>query len=206
MDTRAKREKKTARLTAGSILLVAACLWSCLAPASALVLSGRAEEVTDNTPEVRTDVVKPSVLNPNTFPQTYQGAWSCETTVTESTIPTVLPGSQIRSEISFYQTADGRTQARYNQPGWVNNKSLAVTFNGTEAKADRTSYYFGENSQGSWAARTRDQFKQEDANTITAKSYVDQYIEGQYVGRYRSVSILHRMGDGTNMALQNQNK
>lgn len=206
MDTRAQKLKKTGTQIAGSLLLVAVCLWSTMAPASALVLSGRAEEVTDNTPEVKTEMVKPSVLNPNTFPQTYQGAWSCETTVTESTIPTVLPGSQIRSEISFYQTADGRTQARYNQPGWVNNKSLAVTFNGTEAKADRTSYYFGENSQGSWAARTRDQFKQEDANTITAKSYVDQYIEGQYVGRYRSVSILHRMGDGTNMALQNSNK
>lgn len=142
-----------------------------------------------------------SPANPvNSFPLSYQGAWYCETTVIDSTLPAVAQGQVIGSEVVFYPAKDGTIHARWNQPGWVETQSQAVTFNGSEAKADRTTYYFGDNMQGSWAARARDQFAQTGADAITAKSYVDQYMDGQYLGRYRTVSVLKRNSASQNMA------
>lgn len=139
----------------------------------------------------------------NSFPASYQGAWYCETTVIDSTLPAVSKGQVIGSEVVFYTNKDGTIRARWNQPGWVETQSQAITFNGTEAKADRTTYYFGDNMQGNWAARGRDQFAQTGPDQISAKSYVDQYMDGQYLGRYRTVSVLKRTGLGQNMANMN---
>lgn len=147
----------------------------------------------------------PSVSKPttNSFPATYQGAWYCQTTVVDSTLPAVLQGQVIGSEVVFFLSKDGGIHARWNQPGWVETQSQAITFNGTEAKADRTTYYFGDNMQGSWAARARDQFAQTGPDIISAKSYVDQYLDGQYLGRYRTVSVLKRSSTSQNMASMN---
>ncbi len=142
----------------------------------------------------------PQAAPVNSFPLTYQGAWYCETTVVDSTLPAVAQGQVIGSEVVFYPAKDGTIHARWNQPGWVETQSQAVTFNGSEAKADRTTYYFGDNMQGSWAARARDQFAQTSADAISAKSYVDQYMDGQYLGRYRTVSVLKRNAAAQNMA------
>lgn len=139
----------------------------------------------------------------NSFPASYQGAWYCQTTVVDSTLPAVLQGQVIGSEVVFFLSKDGGIHARWNQPGWVETQSQAITFNGTEAKADRTTYYFGDNMQGSWAARARDQFAQTGPDIISAKSYVDQYLDGQYLGRYRTTSVLKRSGAAQNMASMN---
>ncbi|MBP9809186.1 hypothetical protein KBF38_12865 [bacterium] len=139
----------------------------------------------------------------NSFPATYQGAWYCQTTVVDSTLPAVVQGQVIGSEVVFFLSKDGGIHARWNQPGWVETQSQAITFNGTEAKADRTTYYFGDNMQGSWAARARDQFAQTGPDMISAKSYVDQYLDGQYLGRYRTVSVLKRSGTSQSMASMN---
>ncbi len=164
--------------------------------------------------QARPDTGKPAISRPaapmsmgkpttNSFPATYQGAWYCETTVIDSTLPAVLQGQVIGSEVVFFPSKDGGIHARWNQPGWVETQSQAITFNGTEAKADRTTYYFGDNMQGSWAARARDQFAQTGPDMISAKSYVDQYLDGQYLGRYRTVSVLKRSGTPQNMASMN---
>lgn len=164
--------------------------------------------------QARPDIARPAIGRPaapmamgkpttNSFPATYQGAWYCETTVIDSTLPAVLQGQVIGSEVVFFPSKDGGIHARWNQPGWVETQSQAITFNGTEAKADRTTYYFGDNMQGSWAARARDQFAQTGPDMISAKSYVDQYLDGQYLGRYRTVSVLKRSGTPQNMASMN---
>ncbi|CAN5145442.1 hypothetical protein BH11CYA1_BH11CYA1_34320 [soil metagenome] len=162
---------------------------------------GRQDQLRTSPPRPNQANLKPS--SSNTFPATYQGAWYCETTVVDSTLPAVLQGQVIGSEVVFFPSTDGAIHARWNQPGWVETQSQAITFNGTEAKADRTTYYFGDNMQGSWAARARDQFAQTAPDLISAKSYVDQYVDGQYLGRYRTVSVLKRSGNSQNMASMN---
>lgn len=156
-----------------------------------------------NRPNQAAQQPSPTKPTTNSFPATYQGAWYCQTTVVDSTLPAVLQGQVIGSEVVFFLSKDGGIHARWNQPGWVETQSQAITFNGTEAKADRTTYYFGDNMQGSWAARARDQFAQTGPDMISAKSYVDQYLDGQYLGRYRTVSVLKRSGTSQNMASMN---
>jgi hypothetical protein len=172
-------------------------------PSSAMTLNGHLEErnvVSQENQNSRPVGGLPnfqptaSDLNPNTFPKAFQGSWACQTTVTDSNAAAVTIGQTIDSDVTFYPTTDGRIQARWNQPGWVETQAIAYSFgkNCSQAKSDRTTYYFGDNAQGSWAARARDQFAQTTPDTITATSYVDQYIDGQYAGRYRTQSVLKR--------------
>jgi len=179
--------------------------------ASATTLSGRVEERNENQTQSQSSTnptdgvfsaIQPSAsdLNPNTFPKSYLGDWACQTKVTDSTVATVSAGQTIDSEVTFYATAGGRVQARWNQAGWVETQNTANSYGKNEAKSDRTTYYFGENSQGSWAARSRDQFALTDADTISATSYVDQYIDGQYAGRYRTASVLKRISSNPTIA------
>lgn len=133
-----------------------------------------------------------AILN-NTFPRSFEGSWKCETLVTDSGVDTVPTGSKLLSDVQFARLPDGRIVARWNQPGWTETQANAMTFNAKEARVDRTSYYFGDGVNGAWAARSRDHFVQINADTIAVKSYVDQYIDGQYVGRYRTASMLHRV-------------
>jgi len=203
-------------ITKNSILALSALLATTLnSSASAMTLSGGVEErdqlqnqsqpqspVTTNKSEGVFSAIQPSAsdLNPNTFPQSYQGDWACQTQVTDSTVSTVSAGQTIDLEVTFYPTTDGRVQARWNQAGWVETQNTAYSYGKNEAKSDRTTYYFGENSQGSWAARSRDQFAQTGSDTISASSYVDQYIDGQYVGRYRTTSVLKRLSSNPTIA------
>jgi hypothetical protein len=193
-----------------NILLALSAISILQLPVSATTLSGHLEEQQQISPAQQAGATSrafpaaPAVsdLDPNTFPKTYTGTWSSQTTVVDSTAPQVLAGQVINSDVVFYPTSDGRVQARWNQPGWVETQTVASSFgkDHSEAKSDRTTYYFGENAQGSWAARARDQFALTAPDTITAKSYVDQYIDGQYVGRYRTVSVLKRTSSDPTVA------
>ena len=166
-------------------------------PAFAVVLSGHLEEVQDTSAKVES--IKP-IKPRNTFPLSFKGQWQVQTKVLNSQISSVQAGQVITSEVTFYPTADGRILAKWHQPGWVETQSSAMSFNGNAATADRTTYYFGDNAQGSWAARARDEFTQIENNSITAKSYVDQYIDGNYVGRYRTESVMTKIGDTNEIA------
>jgi hypothetical protein len=179
-------------------------------PASAMTLSGHLEEgnqVAQDNQASKLSSRLPGIpsaadLTPNTFPRAFQGSWACQTTVVDSNAPAVAAGQTIDCDVTFYPTGDGRIQARWNQPGWQETQAVASSFgkNNNEAKSDRTTYYFGDNAQGSWAARARDEFAQTAPDTITAKSYVDQYIDGQYVGRYRTMSVLKRSSSDPSIA------
>ena len=129
---------------------------------------------------------------PDSCPAGYAGKWHCLTVVTDSAVDSVSAGQQLSSEIQFDQTAGGRIVARWNQPGWVESKSTITTWNASESMIDRTSYYYGEGLKGSWAARSRDRFTQIGKDQMVAQSYIDQYVDGQYLGRYRTKSVLVR--------------
>jgi hypothetical protein len=141
-----------------------------------------------------------SALQPNSFPKAFEGTWECNTTVVDSSSPSVAAGQVINSEATFYATTGGRIQGRWNQAGWVESQCTAESYGPDQAKSDRTTYYYGDNSQGSWAARSRDQFALTAPDTMSAKSYVDQYINGQFAGRYRTVSVLKKVAAAQNIA------
>lgn len=131
-------------------------------------------------------------LQPSSFPSTYEGLWRCQSTVIDSQINIVPTGHKLTSVIRFVKNANGRLIAQWVQPGWNETQTSVQKFNESEAKLDRTNVYSGDGNS-SWAARSQDVFTQIDDATMVAQSEVDQYMDGTYIGRYRTESILSRI-------------
>lgn len=134
------------------------------------------------------------ITPPNSFPAGFEGRWHCVTRVIDSAVDTIAVGTELVSEVNFVRLQGGRVVARWLQPGWTETQASAVKWNENEARVDRTSYYFGEGMNGSWGSRARDQFVQTGSLSMECKSYVDQYLDGNYIGRYRTISVLTRAG------------
>lgn len=47
---------------------------------------------------------------------------------------------------------------------------------------------------GGWTARSQEHLKLLDPNTMIAESVVEQYLNGQFVGRYKTSSVLKKNG------------
>jgi hypothetical protein len=141
-----------------------------------------------------------SLSRTDCFPEAYMGSWQCETIVTESAVASVLPGQKVLSEVDFLRDQNGTIVSSWKQDGWTDGQSSVTAFNTREAQMDRTSYYMAGGNDGMWAARARGQFTQISPFTIVGKTVVDQYIDGQYVGRYHTTSILRRERPDTSVA------
>lgn len=131
----------------------------------------------------------------NSFPYSYIGTWRCVSEVVDSQVDAIEQGKKIVSEIVFAQASDGRVVAQWNQPGWSQTNAQVTTFNPAEAKLVRTNYYADAGAEGFWAARSSDQFKQISADQMVAQSYIDQYVAGDYKGRYHTQSMLFRVSN-----------
>ncbi len=128
----------------------------------------------------------------NSFPKQYLGTWNCVTTVVNSSVNIVEIGNKTISTIVFQEDKDSNIIANWNQPQWTQSQSNIVAFNDQESQVERTNYYWGENMQGAWATRSKDTFKQVNPSYMTADSEVDQYYQGQYIGRYKTQSVLYK--------------
>lgn len=134
------------------------------------------------------------------FPATYEGSWRCQTEVIDSAVPSVSVGQSIVCEIHFTRLPDGQVVASWNQPGWLQTQSSITIKGSLEACEDRINYYYGDGLNGAWAARCHDRFCQVGPDSIVSNSYVDQYRDGQYLGRYQTKSVLYRLGDERKLA------
>jgi hypothetical protein len=187
-----------------------------LLPAQATVLQGYLEHQSEvqtapsTTPAQAPNSASPSdsisgaveTLMPNSYPTGYQGSWHCMTTVVDSGVPAIPTGQVMLSDVTFARQADGRVTASWVQPGWTESQTSVTSFSSTEARVDRTNYFVSKDMDQSWAARSRDQFTQTNRQLMTAKSYIDQYVDGQFVGRYRTTSVLQKQ-PGSDIAFAN---
>lgn len=176
-----------------------------LLPAQSNVLHGYIEHKAEQSAPAATPAPAPNsapssdsisgaveALVPESYPSGYQGSWHCVTTVVDSGVQAIPAGQVTLSDVTFARQADGRVTAAWTQPGWTESTSSVTSFSSTEARVDRTNYFVSKDLDQSWAARSRDQFTQTSRQSITAKSYIDQYIDGQFVGRYRTTSVLQK--------------
>lgn len=134
------------------------------------------------------------------FPVVFQGSWQCVTVVLDSSVDIVPVGKQISSRLDFVRQDDGKLKAKWQQDGWVQAQSSVTAFNSHQVMMDRTDYFYADAAGTAWAARSRDQFNVVGPNKIEARSEVDQYAAGQYLGRYRTQSILYRLNDNGEIA------
>lgn len=129
----------------------------------------------------------------NSFPASFLGRWSCITKVINSACKDVLTGTEMNSEVRFLKNEKGCVVADWVQPGWTESQAYTVAWSLKEARVDRTCYYFADGVDGAWASRSRDHFLLKNNKEMVCKSYIDQYFDGRYLGRYRTVSILKRI-------------
>ncbi len=138
----------------------------------------------------------------DSFPQEMQGSWQCVSVVTDSLVDSVLVGQKIVSRMNFVRTNDGRVIARFVQPGWTEAQESVKALAANRYQMDKTNYFYGDTSGGAWAARSRDNYLVLEKNRMIAESEVDQYVNGCYMGRYRTRSTLVRINTGIeNVAL-----
>ena len=194
----------TSRKTISKLNIVGALtlgLFAFTAPAQSTVLHGYLEQ---QSAAAKTDAAygAENMELANSYPASYEGSWHCLTTVVDSGVPTIIVGQVMASDVNFNKTSDGKVTATWMQPGWTESQASVTTFSNTDARVDRTNYYIADGMDKSWAARSRDQFSQTTSDAIVAKSYVDQYIDGQFVGRYRTTSVLHKQAGGNIAFLQ----
>lgn len=138
-----------------------------------------------------------SSTRPDSFPNEMQGGWQCVTVVIDSLVDSVPVGQKMVSRVDFVKTKDGRVVARFLQPGWTEAQESVSTMGTNKYQVDKTNYYYGPNSNGSWAARSRDRYQILEKNRMITESEVDQYADGCYMGRYRTRSTLVRLNTGT---------
>jgi hypothetical protein len=133
-----------------------------------------------------------ATVQASSFPSTYEGIWRCQSTVIDSQINIVAEGHKLVSVIRFLRDPNGRLTAQWVQPGWNETQASVQKFSESEAKLERTNIYSGDGNSN-WATRSQDVFTQIDDATMVAQSEVDQYMDGRYIGRYRTESILSRI-------------
>lgn len=156
--------------------------------ANSAVLYGYVQDQEAAAPSAQTAAAAQS----DQLPDSLEGSWQCMTTVTDSLVSGVAPGQQIYSRVDFRRGPDGRLKADWQQSGWVEAQAH-VNNQGSYVVIDRSTYYFGEGSNGNWACRSRDRYNLVEHDKVVCNSDVDQYIAGNYMGRYRTNSVLVRL-------------
>lgn len=192
---------------AAAIILSAVSLFAA-APAQATLLhgyvSGQHSEASNSQVYSASVQEAAAPVRKDSFPSEVQGSWECVSVVVDSLVDSVVPGQQIVSRMDFVKANDGRIVARFQQPGWTETQASVTAFSTASYVLDKTNYFYGDQSRGSWAARSRDHYQLVGQDKMLAESEVDQYVDGRYAGRYRTRSTLVRVGGYENVALQNK--
>ncbi|MBX9724296.1 MAG: hypothetical protein K2X81_23000 [Candidatus Obscuribacterales bacterium] len=183
---------------AASLLLVLSVISS--TPANATLLHGYINGTggADHSGMINSArvVEQQAAARSDSFPTELQGAWQCVTVVVDSLVDSVAVGQKVVSQMEFVKSNDGRVVARFVQPGWTEAQESITAYSSTQYQMDKTNYYYGDRANGAWAARSRDHYQVLEKNRMIAEGEVDQYINGKYVGRYRTRSTISRINTG----------
>ncbi|MDR3615624.1 MAG: hypothetical protein P4L53_18840 [Candidatus Obscuribacterales bacterium] len=182
-----------------SLVIIGAIFGGNASSVQATTISGHLEQISTATASGTTKYL--GLSRTDSFPDAYEGQWQCETTVVDSAVGEVIPGVKTVSRVNFTKNASGAITSSWQQDGWAEGQSTVTAFSTNEAQLDRTSYYMVGSNAGLWAARARGQYTKVAADAIVAKSVVDQYMDGQYVGRYRTTSVMRRLRPEVDMAI-----
>ncbi len=207
MKAHVKLVEKTEAIRSAVLMLAVSFVTAI--PAQAATLHGYVSDTADSaSSKIYSAAVQEAVAPARTdsFPAELQGTWECVSTVIDSLVDTVVPGQQVVSRLNFVKVDDGRIMARFQQPGWTETQASVTAFSTASYVMDKTNFYYGDQTNGGWAARSRDHYQVVDPNKMVSESEVDQYVGGQYVGRYRTRSLLVRIGGFENVAMERGSK
>lgn len=121
-----------------------------------------------------------------------EGTWNCISKVVASTCPAVMPGTVVHSLIQYLKNTQGSLVQQWNEAGWMPASTPVLKFTESSITTTKTSNMQG--IGGGWTARSQEHLKLLDPNTMIAESVVEQYLNGQFVGRYKTSSVLKKNG------------
>lgn len=198
------RKNLLAMLTGLSALV---CPLSCLPALAGPLLHGAVEESRElPTGEIGQAEISETLaeLKPDSFPVSFVGNWQCVSIVVDSVVPGVIAGQQISSQMSFLPDSTGKVTAFWNQPGWTETQCDVSAYNARQFKSERTNFFQGDGTSRAWAARSRDEYTVQTVDQLVAFSEVEQYLDGRFLGRYRTKSVLVRACKPDNLAFYKQ--
>lgn len=209
--TKPSAVKELLLLIAALVCLISALLLLLSSPAHALTLSGEVAvnelkpvavkgifnaEIgdmplpPDSTTLSAQASAQPVTCRPSSsFPVAFTGQWRCESLVVSSAVPEVVPGQRMISQVDFVQSDQGSVSMSWSQSGWTSTLTSLRVKGEKQATASRINQYM----TGNWTAKSKDCYAQVSENQLVAESNIDQYCDGQFVGTYRTQSVLHRV-------------
>lgn len=125
----------------------------------------------------------------------FQGTWKCLTTVVSSNVPSIAPGTKVSCALTFQTLNDGQVKAAWEQKGWTSSETTVGKCSNGALHLSHTNHF----SRG-WAAHAEDYAKVTSPTTMVSQSVVDQYIDGQLAGQYKTQSQLVKVGGSMQVA------
>ncbi len=121
----------------------------------------------------------------------FDGWWESVTEVTASSIPSVPIGIRTVSRVRFLRLPDGSLEAKWKQDGWTRSYEKINEVATGQAFIARQNVGTGMNV--GYLAQSHDYYSQLSSNELSAASLVDVVANGNYLGRYQTASVLHRV-------------
>ena len=124
----------------------------------------------------------------------FLGKWSMQTVVTSSNCPYILTGTTTESNLEIKTLPMKREgvnflKALWKGGKWANSSGTIKLLNEKEAISERVTS-FKTNDRNNWKSILIDHLKLTENNTIHSESIVLQYKNGQFIGEYKTFSIL----------------
>lgn len=122
-----------------------------------------------------------------------EGTWQCVSQVVASNVPGVAPGNVVQSAMQYSLDRTGNMVGHWQQDQWSPASSAVVKIDSDLLTSSRESVNAGAGGRA-WSARSHDMYKIIAPNKMLAQSIVEQFVNGQFVGKYKTASILQKVG------------
>jgi hypothetical protein len=124
----------------------------------------------------------------------FLGKWNMQTIVTSSNCPYILTGTTTESNLEIKTLPSKREsvnflKALWKGGKWANSSGTIKLLNDREAITERVTN-FKTTDRNNWKSILIDHLKLTEENTIHSESIVIQYKNGQFIGEYKTFSIL----------------
>jgi hypothetical protein len=164
-----------------------------VAPANATMLQGGVQANSTVAPQQRLLLAAnvSQAARRDARARALEGVWQSSTEVTGSTVPSIMPGTVVHSMVQYTRDVRGNLVESWCEEGWAPSSASVVKLDNAIMTTSHMSTQ-GARRGCSWSACTHDAFKMVSPDTMVAESIVDQYIDGQFAGQYKTSSILRK--------------
>ncbi len=181
----------------GNIINIAVCaiaLSHTATPAEAVMLHGSVETADFTAVQpMPLSAALSAVQQSDARANLLEGNWKCVSQVVGSNVAGVAAGSVVESAVKYTRDGRGNLVEYWSQDQWTPASSAVVKLDTDLMTSTHESISPAANG-AAWSARSHDMYKIIAPDRIVAQSIVEQFVNGQFVGRYKTASVLQKVG------------